>query len=77
MMAKRAPAPHGTPAAFREAIAETLALARIYAEMAEGHAMIGDDTGLGYDLDKLVACIRSAAFVYDDLKKSKIKKAEV
>jgi len=76
-MAKRKPAPHGTPEAYREAIAETLALACAYAEMAERHALIGDDTGLGYDLDKLVACIRSAAFVYDDLKKSKIKKAEV
>jgi hypothetical protein len=76
-MGKHKPIPHGTPAAFREAIAEKVALARLYAEMAETHAMIGDDTGLGYHLDKLVAYVRSAAFMFDDLKQSKNKKAEV
>lgn len=76
MMAKRNPASHGSPAASCEYIEEMAALICLYGEMLRMHATVPDITGMGYHLDKVVAYARAAAFVYDDLKKSVVEKAE-
>jgi hypothetical protein len=61
-------AAHGTPEAYREYVAEMLALARIYADMGATCATIGDDVGLDYAHRKLVAYVRASLSTVADLK---------
>jgi hypothetical protein len=62
---------HGTPAAYREFIAETLSMARIQAELGATYAAIGDDVGLEYAMRRMVAYTRAALRTLTDLKTDK------
>lgn len=64
-------APHGTPWAYREFIEETLAMARIQADLGVTYASIGDDAGLEYALRRLVAYTRAALATLNDLRTTK------
>ncbi|GEO13799.1 hypothetical protein [Microvirga aerophila] len=59
---------HGTPLAYREFIAEMLALAQIQADLGTTYAAIGDDAGLEYTVRRLAAYTRTAVTVLKDLK---------
>lgn len=62
---------HGTPWAYREFIEETLAMARIQAELGVTYASIGDDAGLEYAVRRLVAYTRAALGTLNDLRVTK------
>lgn len=62
---------HGTPDAFREFIAETLAMAQIQANLGTTYAEIGDDMGLEYAVRRLVAYTRTALATVNDLREEK------
>jgi hypothetical protein len=64
-------APHGTPWALREFIEESLAMARIQAELGATYASIGDDAGLEYAVRRLVAYTRAALGTLNDLRTNK------
>jgi hypothetical protein len=59
---------HGTPAAYREFIAENLSLAQIQADLGATYAAIGDDTGLEYATRRLVAYTLAVISTLGDLK---------
>jgi hypothetical protein len=61
---------HGTPAAFREFIAETLAMAQLQAGLGTTYATIGDDVGLAYAVRSLVAYTKAALTTLNDLRES-------
>ncbi|GEO18748.1 hypothetical protein [Microvirga aerophila] len=62
---------HGTPAAYREFIHETLAMAQIQAQLGTTYAALGDDAGLEYAMRRLVAYMRAAVDTFKDLKAQK------
>lgn len=66
---------HGTPEAFREFIAENLALAQIQAGLGATYAAIGDDTGLEYALRRLVGYTRAALGTMGDLRAEQSREA--
>jgi hypothetical protein len=61
---------------LREFIAESLAMARINAELGETHACIRDDVGLEYSVRRLVAYVRAALQSLTDLKAEKQRQQE-
>lgn len=61
-------APYGTPEAYRQFIAETVAGAAIHADLARTYAEIGNDAGLAYAIRCLVACTKVSVSVMADLK---------
>ena len=67
---------HGTPAAYREFIEESLAMARIQAELGATYAAIGDDVGLEYATRRLVAYTRAVIGTLGDLKALKQKEGQ-
>ncbi len=67
---------HGTPAAYREFIAESLSMARIQAELGATYAEIGDDAGLEYAIRRMVAYTRAALGTLKDLKTEKHRGAD-
>jgi hypothetical protein len=71
----RTPAPLGTAAAYREAIAEALSMVRIQAELGETYALLADDAGLHYAMRKLAAQAGFALGTLSDLEKMKIERA--
>lgn len=66
---------YGTPDAYREFIAETLAGAEIHARIGVTYAEIGNDAGLDYAIRCLVANARAAVSVLADLKQMKAEQA--
>jgi hypothetical protein len=64
-------APYGSPEAYRESIAEHLAMTRIQAELGITYAQIGDDVGLAYTARRLVAYFKAALGDLNDLQESK------
>lgn len=67
---------YGTPEAYRQFIAETLAGAEIHANVARTYAEIGNDAGLAYAIRCLVACTRASVSAMADLKDMKAEQAE-
>jgi hypothetical protein len=67
----RPEAAYGTREAYREFLAETLAMARIQAELGAKFAEIGDDVGTAYAVRQLVAYTRAAVGTVGDLRKLK------
>jgi hypothetical protein len=67
---------YGTPEAYRQFIAETLAGAAIHANVARTYAEIGNDAGLAFALRCLVACTRTSVSIMADLKTMKAKQVK-
>jgi hypothetical protein len=67
---------YGTPEAYRQFIAETLAGAAIHADVARTYAEIGNDAGLAFALRCLVACTRTSVSIMADFKTMKAKQAQ-
>lgn len=57
---------------LREQIHEWLGSAAHYASLAQGHAEKADDCGLEYDLRRVIAYVRAARDVYNNLVKASI-----
>ena len=68
-------APYGTPEAYRQFIAETVAGAAIHADLARTYAEIGNDAGLAFALKCLVACTRASVNTMTHLKRMKVEQA--
>ena len=69
--------PHGSPAALREFIAESLSMVVIQAQLGGTYAGIGDDTGLEYAVRKMVAYTRAVLGTLADLQEAKRKGGEL
>lgn len=65
---------HGTPAAYREFIAEKLSMARIHADLGVTYAAIGDDAGLVYAVRCQVAYTRAAHIALKDMKTKRMER---
>jgi hypothetical protein len=66
-----APAPHGTPAALREFIAEHACLAHLFLSHAIDCASIGDDFGLAVALRKHGILMQAVHDTYRELSAEK------
>jgi hypothetical protein len=69
------PAPHGTPEALREFIAEHLNMACIHASHAVSYAEIGNDAGLEFAIRNAALYFRAAIDTMKQLKAEKAAKA--
>ena len=58
---------------LREQIHEWLGSAAHYASLAQGHAEVADDHGLAYDLRILIAHVRAARDVYNELARASLR----
>lgn len=53
----------------REEIATQCGVARVYLDLAQGHAELGDDRGLEYDLQAAVAYFKLALAAFRDIQR--------
>ncbi|MCJ2043066.1 hypothetical protein MKK58_00655 [Methylobacterium sp. J-078] len=67
---------YGTPEAYRQFIAETLAGAETHANVARTYAEIGNDAGLAYAIRCLVACTKASVSAMADLNDMKAEQAQ-